>query len=910
MDGTNAVVSASRGAWLSVLLTGCALVVLARFLPDSPAAAVWICTQLVGMAIATDALTRRAAVHRSGWWVLLTSCGVGAASSSLYLIPPAERSDWAWVVALAVRYALLLLGMVLLLEFRRAQSAEQAFLDAGIVAAGLAIVGWTFLVEPALSGPTAGAPHPGATYSYIALDLLMLACLVRIMFGVRSRTPSMLLLAAAGGVVVLADAVSTLSLPHAGLSQYQPGGLIHLAWQLSAVLVTAAALHPSFADGYATRGPDGLAADGPPGAVDPRPAAVGGRPAAVDPGPGRDGTTAAGQCALPPIRFVAFVAIALAAPVVPLLGLLYTGHDVPDEILPALAGSTGLTAVLLVLLVGRLGLVARLAARRAQAMNVQAATLVVQSTALQQALEEQQVLQRELAHQAQHDPLTGLANRSVLLERLERALADAAGRNRPQSALSATPAEHAGTLLLLDLDGFKEVNNTLGHPAGDELLVQVADRLRAAAGEEHTVARLGGDEFAVLMAGADEDSCWHTADRVVEALRRPFPLAERQVRLAASGGLLPLGLDVPCPISTLRDADLALYAAKQAGKNQVVEFRPKMREARLRYSQLAASVRAAVSDDALSVLYQPIVDLASGRPVALEALVRWRAADGRQIPPDQFIAVAEDIGLVGDIGLRVLRDACAQASAWHRRYDVALSVNVSAQQIALPGFADSVLAVLDETALPAPALILEITETALVGASALAGRPIAASRPPAAGGPVAAAGPLAAGGPVAAGLPGPANPVGGPANPVGGMAGLASGMAGLAGLAAQESLHALRRHGIRVAVDDFGAGYSSLSCLHRLPVDILKLDRAITATLDSAGARGTGFVGAVLGLGAGLGVPTVGEGVETARQADLLRELACPMAQGYHFAAPGPAAQVTDYLATTGRVSAARAARV
>jgi diguanylate cyclase (GGDEF)-like protein len=884
MDGTNAVVSASRGTWLSVLVAGCALAVLARFLPDGPAAAVWICTQLAGMAIATDALTRRAAVHRSGWWVLLTSCGVGVASGSLYLIPPVDRSDWAWVVALAVRYALLLVGMVLLLEFRRAHTAEQAFLDAGIVAAGLAIVGWTFLVEPALSQPPAGASYPGAVYSYIALDLLMLACLVRIMFGVRSRTPSMLLLAAAGGVVVLADVVSTLSRPDAGLSQYQPGGLIHLAWQLSGVLVAAAALHPSFADGYATRGPDGLA---------------------IDPLPGRDGDRPAGRGALPPIRFVAFVAIALAAPVVPLFGLLSTGHDVPDEVLPALAGSTGLTAVLLVLLVARLGLVARLAARWAQKMNVQAATLVVQSNALQQALEEQQVLQRELAHQAQHDPLTGLANRSVLLERLERALADAAcrnrpqpapsadaacrnrpqpapsadaarrnrpqpapsadaaRRNRPQPAPSATPAEHAGALLLLDLDGFKEVNNTLGHPAGDELLVQVADRLRAAAGDEHTVARLGGDEFAVLMDGADEDSCWRTADRVVEALRRPFPLAERQVRLAASGGLLPLGLDVPCPISTLRDADLALYAAKQAGKNQVVEFRAQMRDARLRYSQLAASVRAALSDNALSVLYQPIVDLASGRPVALEALVRWRAADGRQIPPDQFIAVAEDIGLVGDIGLRVLRDACAQASAWHRRYDVALSVNVSPQQVALPGFADSVLAVLDETALPPPALILEITETALVSASAMPGRPAAA-------------------------------------NPVGGMAGLAM----------QDSLGALRRHGIRVAADDFGAGYSSLSCLRRLPVDILKLDRAITATLDWAGGQGAGFVGAVLGLGAGLGVPTVGEGVETARQADLLRELACPMAQGYHFAAPGPAAEVTDYLDSTGGVNAVRPVRV
>jgi diguanylate cyclase len=790
------VVSASRGAWLPALVVGCALVVAAGYLPDGPAAAVWTCTQLVCLAVATGALTRRAAVHRSGWWILLAGCGVGVASGALYLVPPADRSDWAWFVALAARYVLLIVGLILLLEFRRAQTAEQAFLDAGIVAVGLAMVGWTFLVEPSLSQPAAGSPPPEAMYSTIALDLVMLACLVRITFGVRSRTPTMLLLAAAGGVAVTADVVSTLSSP-AGLSEYQPGGLIHLAWQVSGVLVCAAALHPSFGVGYATRGPGG-AVEVPP--------------------PGRHAETAARPGTIPPIRLAVFVAIALVAPVVPLLGLLCTGHYVPADILPAMAGSSGLTAILVVLLVTRLGLVARLASRRAHAMNVQAAALVVQSTALQQALEDQQVLQRELAHRAQHDPLTGVANRALLLERLEQALTERSG--------------HAGALLLLDLDGFKEVNNTLGHPAGDDLLVQVAQRLREATGEAYTVARLGGDEFAVLMAGADEDSSWQTADRVVEALRQPFPIGERRVELAASGGLLPLDVDVRCPIETLRDADLALYAAKQAGKNQVVEFRPRMREARLRYAQLAQSVRAAVAGDALSVLYQPIVDLASGRPVALEALVRWSAADGRQLPPAQFIAVAEDIGLVADLGARVLRDACAQASRWHGRYDVALSVNVSRRQVAASGFADGVLAVLEETALPPQALILEINETALVG-------------------------------------PAPA---------------------------VRDSLGALRRHGVRVAVDDFGTGYSSLSYLHRMPIDILKLDRALTATLDSAGGGGASFVGAILGLGAGLGVPTVGEGVETARQADLLRELACPMAQGFHFSAPSPADRVSEYL--------------
>lgn len=800
------MVSASRGAWLCVLAAGCALVALGWYLPDGPAAALWICVQLAGLVIATAALTRHAAVHRSGWWLVLTSSGVGVASGALYLIPRTDLSDWAWALALAARYGLLIVGLVVLLGFRRAQTASGAFLDAGIVSVGLAIVGWTFLAQPTLSRSAPGSPHPGVTLSYIALDLLMLACLVRITLGelagraggqpARSRTPTMLLLAAAGAVLVVADVAGILWSPGNGLATYQPGGLVHLASQLSGVLVAAAALHPSFTDGYA--------------------------PAEADEADGR----------VRPARMAVFTAVALVAPVVPMLGLYYTDRHVPRDLLPALAGSTTLTALLVVLLVVRLCVVAQVASRRARQLKVQAATLRVQSTALQRALDEQQTLQHELTHRALHDPLTGLANRALLLERLEQALAD-------------DHADPAGALLLLDLDGFKEVNNTLGHPAGDELLVQVADRLRMAAGEACTVARLGGDEFAVLMAAADEDSCWQAADRVVDALRRPFPLGERQVHLAGSGGLLPLDPGRPCPIASLHDADLALYAAKRAGKNQVVEFRPQMREARLRQAQLAASIRAGLdgqpplAGDGLTVQYQPIVDLASGRPVALEALARWRGPDGRQFQPDEFISVAEDLGLAGELSARILRDACRQASAWHRRYDVALSVNVSAQQVDLPGFADAVLAALEMAELPPPALIVEVTEPVLANGRAL------------------------------------------------------------------ECLGSLRRHGVRVAVDGFGTGHCALSYLHRMPIDIIKLDRTLTAALDAPGGRGTGLVRAILGLGAGLGLPAVGCGVDTSGQADLLRELACPMAQGRQFAVASPADQVTAYLSQSAEVTAA-----
>ncbi|GAA4451773.1 putative bifunctional diguanylate cyclase/phosphodiesterase [Phytohabitans houttuyneae] len=780
------MIGAPRRAWLIVLAGGLTLALVAWPLPDAVAAPIWIVTQLVTVGVATFALTSREALHRSGWWVLLASCGLGLASAALHLVPGDDLSDAAWPIALAARSALFVLGLILLLGARRAQPTDQNFLDAGIVAAGLAIVAWAFMIEPWLSDTPPNAEFAGVVICFGALDLLLLTLSVRIVSSPSSRTPSMLLLAVGASVVLAADLASIVRVGAHALDGFQPGGLVFTAWQLCGVLIAAAALHPSYGRGY--RRPDGGTED-----------------------------------VLPRVRFVTFVVVALLAPVVPVVGLI-TSNLIPDQTVPALIGAAALTCALLVLLVVRLGNFARLAMRRARAMNVQSAALMMQATALQQALDEQQSLQQELAHRALHDPLTGLANRAVLAERLERHLHES-GRA-------------PGGLLLIDLDGFKDVNDTLGHPTGDELLVRVAERLRVAADGADTVARLGGDEFAVLLTDSPADRCRQVAARVIETVRELYPLAERQVMLAASGGLLILNPERTEPAEALRDADLALYAAKEAGKNQVVEFSPRMREARLRHAELAASLRAALAADALTVLYQPIVDIRSGQPVALEALLRWRTADGRNVPPSQFIAVAEEIGLVVDVGCKVLRDATAQASTWHARHDVAVSVNVSARQLSSPSFATDVLTILADRSLPPAALIIEITETVLVEA------------------------------------------------------------AGAAGELAQHALTALREQGVRIAVDDFGTGYSSLAYLQRLPIDILKIDHTFTATLDSPGERGERFVGAILGLGSSLGVPTVAEGVETARQAALLRELGCPLAQGYHFARPCPPEGILDYLST------------
>ncbi|BCB79089.1 hypothetical protein GCM10022251_19150 [Phytohabitans flavus] len=400
------MIGAPRRAWLIVLAGGLTLVLAAWPLPHAVAAPIWIVTQLVTVAVATYALTSREALHRSGWWVLLSSCGLGLASAALHVVPADEISDEAWPIALAARSALFVLGLILLLGVRRAQPTDQNFLDAAIVAAGLAIVAWAFLIEPWISANPPDAEYTGVVVCFGVLDLLLLALALRIVANPTSRTPTMLLLAAGAGVVLAADIASILRVGTHALDGFQPGGLVFTAWQLCGVLVAAAALHPSYGEGY--RRPDGGTED-----------------------------------VLPRARFVTFVVVALLAPVVPVVGLLTSGL-LPEEAVPALVGAAAFTCALLVLLVVRLGNFARLAVRRAGAMNVQSAALMVQATALQQALNEQQALQEELAHRALHDPLTGLANRALLAERLELMLVNA-GRAQARCCSSTSTASRTST---------------------------------------------------------------------------------------------------------------------------------------------------------------------------------------------------------------------------------------------------------------------------------------------------------------------------------------------------------------------------------------------------------------------------------------------------------------------------------
>jgi diguanylate cyclase (GGDEF)-like protein/PAS domain S-box-containing protein len=417
-----------------------------------------------------------------------------------------------------------------------------------------------------------------------------------------------------------------------------------------------------------------------------------------------------------------------------------------------------------------------------------------------------------LAHQALHDALTDLPNRSLLLDRLEQALVR--GERRQSST----------GVLVIDLDHFKGVNDSLGHAAGDRVLTAVADRLRAAVRPGDTVARLGSDEFAVLTEELpDPERALEIAERLRAAVTEPIDLDGERIIVGCSAGIAVAGQRGREAL--LQQADIALYRAKERGRNRSELYDLGMHAAARRRHDTEQVVRHALDHGGIRVLHQPIVDLASGRVTGTEALVRISTSTGGMLPPNDFIPVAEDTGLIIPLGAAVLDRACAQQSAWRGAPGApgAVSVNVSARQLLQAAFADDVAAALDRHGLHPDQLCLELTESALIDA-----------------GPVVEAN-------------------------VGG----------------------LRELGVALALDDFGTGWSSLAYLRRFPIDVLKIDRAFVSGLG-ADARDTEVVRAIIGLAHGLSLTAVAEGVEEPAQEELLVELGCDRAQGYRYGRPRP----------------------
>jgi diguanylate cyclase (GGDEF)-like protein len=425
-------------------------------------------------------------------------------------------------------------------------------------------------------------------------------------------------------------------------------------------------------------------------------------------------------------------------------------------------------------------------------------------------------LQEQLSHQAFHDSLTDLANRSLFTDRIDHALLRRIRTGKPVA------------VLFIDLDDFKAVNDTLGHSAGDQLLVGVAERLRNSLRRPDTAARLGGDEFAVLIEDIESPAeAQAVADRIFEGLVEPFPIAGQAVIVHASIGVAISDDDTDGASRLMRHADVAMYAAKGAGKNRHVLFMAGMEAEIVARHRLRADLERAVSADEFGVHYQPIFNLGDGRLVATEALVRWRHPTRGMVAPDDFIATAEETGVILALGSRVLRKACTATRRWQEAYptDTPLwvSVNISARQLQQPGFVDEVFEVVAESGLPASSLVLELTES-IVLEGANAGASIA-------------------------------------------------------------KLAELKRAGIRVAIDDFGTGYSSLSYLRRLPVDILKIAKPFVDDLSNSEDEGD-FARAIVGIGSALRLTMIAEGIENAEQLATLRVLGCHLGQGYHLSHP------------------------
>jgi len=423
---------------------------------------------------------------------------------------------------------------------------------------------------------------------------------------------------------------------------------------------------------------------------------------------------------------------------------------------------------------------------------------------------ERRSLESRLTHQAYHDALTRLANRSLFLNRVAHAISRAPRGHKPSA------------VLFLDLDDFKKVNDSLGHAAGDELLVASASRLATCVRPGDTIARLGGDEFAILLEQIQGiDDAVQIADRITNSMRNSFRVQNRDVFVGVSIGIAEISTELT-PDEVLRNADLAMYFAKGSDKGRYAIYAPEMHEQLVDRLELEADLRAAVDADQIEIEYQPIVHLTTGELYGAEALVRWHHARRGDVAPSRFVAIAEDTGLIVNIGRTVLRNACTQARQWRRERERArhlrLSVNLSGRHFQEPSIIEDVHDALRISGLEPWALTLEITESVLMQRSDTT----------------------------------------------------------------LEKLRALKSLGVMLAIDDFGTGYSSLGYLQRFPIDILKIDRTF---VDAVGLEDADpvLVRAILALGRTLRIETIAEGIERSEQRDGLCTLGCQLGQGFFF---------------------------
>jgi diguanylate cyclase (GGDEF)-like protein len=423
--------------------------------------------------------------------------------------------------------------------------------------------------------------------------------------------------------------------------------------------------------------------------------------------------------------------------------------------------------------------------------------------------------QQQLLHQALHDALTGLPNRILFMEHLEKALQ----RNRRNE-------NYLFAVLFIDLDRFKIINDNWGHSVGDRLLIAISSILQECCRQVDTVARLSGDEFAILLEDLqDLSDAIEITERLLEKLTYPIHLDERKVFSGASIGIVLGSTNYQNGIELLRDADIAMYRAKALGKGRYAIFDREMYAQTIHLSQIETDLRLALHRQELLLFYQPIVSLTTHRLIGFEALVRWQHPQTGLIAPGEFIAIAEDTGLIVPIGEWVLHQACQQLQTWQLQFPAAaslhISVNLSGRQLQQFDFVDKLAKILADTGLSGESLRLELTETMLMDR----------------------------------------------------------------GEKTIDLLNQIKEQKIQLSIDDFGTGYSSLSYLHRFPIDTLKIDRSFVSLINAEGEN-CEIVNTIITLAHALGMNAIAEGVETPHQFTHLKNLGCEAAQGYLFAKP------------------------
>ena len=774
----------TRRWWLWFLLGGSIVAATLSLLPSGVRP--FACTLVEVGTVAALALGIRInrPPQRLTWLLVLLAVAAVSATKLVWRVglligvglPPFRNvGEWLYLGV----YLLLAVALGLLPLRARQHTRLADMTEVGIQACTIVVLAWSGVIDPFLDRLELG-PFVAVTASLLPLlGLLMVTTTARRVLTTSTRTTSGVLTVIAVTALLAGD-TAVMAARLQTDTTYGPTPSL-LAWLAATLLLATAVLHPS-----AARDERHLATASPAE-----------RLAAARPS---RGVIARG--------YVLLILVNPTATAISLLREVETNQALRFMDVAVPLSATTVTAILLVF---RLSAFARMAEQRATVLDTRTA-------ALETALAEQTALREEIGYQASHDPLTGLPNRTLFTERMDEALT---GGN-------------PGSLLLIDLDGFKDVNDRYGHEVGDELLVAITARIERIVPPSHTLARLGGDEFAVLLEGITQERSAEYAEEILTALRQPFPVSPYRLYTAASLGLHRLDPEAGTA-RMLSDTELALYAAKAAGRDRFAWYDPQLRTRHLAHARMVDRLRTAIDRDDLTVYYQPVVDLADDRWVTVEALARWEPEDEVAVSPDQFIPVAEDSGLIVPLGGWMLRHACRDAASWHHEHGTRLAVNVSVHQLREVDFVSVVHDALAESGLPPHALTLEITESVLVGAGAQRTRAIA-------------------------------------------------------------HLTELRAAGVQVAIDDFGTGYSSLSYLRTLPIDAVKIDRAFVPCERPDDDQQVALVRAIVELARSLGLGTVVEGVETASQAKVLQRLGCDLGQGYHYSRPVPAAVISSGL--------------